>query len=138
MSAAAIAVGINDATSFGDGWHERQRDGRAEIPYRATGKSATIHLRILPEARTLHLLLAAPCGLAGESIVGTLHVGDAPAVPLRIECDVFVLRNIPIPRDSAGETMLHFSVANPVVPDRILRNGDGRTLGFYLSAVWQS
>lgn len=135
---AAIAVGINDAAGFREGWHERQRDGRAEIPYRATGKTATIHLDILPGARSLHLLLAAPCGLAGESIVGTLHVGNAPAVPLRIDCDVFVLRTVPIPRGTVGETMIHFTVANPIVPDRILRNGDGRTLGFYLSAVWQS
>ena len=133
---SVVAAGLNDAGHFQEGWHERSRDGRAPIPFRACGRTGSIHLRHVQVARRLHILMSAPVGVAGRPISGTAHIcGERHA--LILEVDAWVLRTFDLPADAGPILTVSFSCDDPVVPDNVLRNGDGRELGWYVSAIWQ-
>lgn len=131
-----VAVGLNDPGHFGEGWHERTRDGRAPIPYRACGRAGAITMRRGPGARRLHVLLSAPVGVGGKPVAGAITVGGERH-ELTVGSDAWVLRSFPLPAVPDGVLRVSFSCDQPVVPDRFLHNGDGRELGWYVSAVWQ-
>ncbi|MDX2176844.1 MAG: hypothetical protein SF028_10270 [Candidatus Sumerlaeia bacterium] len=139
MPPTALVVGLNDSACLGGGWHERERDGRCGLPYRATGPSAELRLAPAPGARGLALLVAAPVDLLGAPARGALLI-EAGAVPLRapleLRHDGWVLRRFPL-KDPRGVIAIRLEADRAIVPDHALRNGDGRALGWFVSAVWQ-
>jgi hypothetical protein len=139
MSLSSIAAaGINDgAGHFLAGWHERTRDGRAAIPYRASAAEGALRLARVPGAKRVHVLLSAPVGVAGRALTGAIAINDTRHA-LRLDVDAWVLRTFPIPANAGDELAITFHADTPVIPDELLRNGDGRALGWYVSIVWQS
>ncbi len=131
-----VAVGINDAGHFGEGWHERTRDGRAPIPYRACGRAGALRIRRVPAAGRIHFLLSAPVGVAGAPIRGQVEIAGRRH-PLVLAVDAWVLRSFELPPGGAGTLEIRLECDRPVVPDQFLRNGDARELGWYVTAVWQ-
>jgi len=87
-----------------------------------------------------------------ETIRGAKVLG---ALPLRLESDTWVIRHLIFSKEFAaempGETggidedaqsggveeeiVLVLTIEKPVIPDRALRNGDSRELGWYVSAI---
>jgi hypothetical protein len=130
-----ILVGMNDGSFFRRGWHERERDGRTDIPVRAMGDEAEIFWPARPERGGLmRLLISAPVSLIGEPATGSITFGDT-RMPLRIEFEGWFVRTVMVPADGmVGHVRL--TCDNPVVPDQVLRNGDGRRIGWRVSALW--
>lgn len=136
--ASIAAAGINDgAGHFLEGWHERTRDGRAAIPYRASARDGAIHIARVIGAKKVHLLLSAPVGVAKHALSGHLVINDVRH-PLSLDVDAWVLRSFPIPQADGDVLRIELHADTPVIPDEFLRNGDGRALGWYVSIVWQS
>lgn len=136
--ASIAAAGINDAAGhFLSGWHERARDGRVAIPYRASAAQGTVRIARVPGATRLHVLLSAPVSVAGRALGGAIFIEDTRH-DLRLEVDAWVLRTYPLPSSLLDSLTIRFSADTPVIPDVYLRNGDGRALGWYVSMVWQS
>ncbi len=133
---SAIVVGSVGEEQLVEGWHAREVDGRAGIPYRAGNGRAVLVLRRQTDARRLWLLISGPVGLTGSPIEGRAHVeGRRHQLPLAV--DAWVLRRYPL--EPAGENLLRIELTlpEPPIPDRILGNGDVRALGWYLGAAWQ-
>lgn len=117
------------------GWHERETDGRYGIPYRAASAEAYLELKRVPDARTLFLILSGPAGLAPAGLEGAVRIGER-LFPVKLTSDIWVLRQLPLV-DHEDTLKLWFLMGKPVVPDHVLKNGDARALGWYLSAAWQ-
>lgn len=133
----AIVVGRFGEHQLRTGWHERQTDGRNGIPFVATTAEAELLLQPAPGARTLQLLLSGPVGLAGNPLEGNLSIAGNDH-PLRLTVDTWVWRSVALPPDPDDQHWkIRLRMPRPVVPDTILHNGDGRRLGWYLSAIWQ-
>lgn len=84
----------------------------------------------------MHVLLSAPVGVAGRGFTGTISI-DGGKRPLEVGVDAWVLRSFDLPPGEAGTLDVTFSCDDPIVPDEFLHNGDGRSIGWYISAVWQ-
>ncbi|MEQ8820506.1 MAG: hypothetical protein RLY93_09690 [Sumerlaeia bacterium] len=136
----AVVCGRNDHPHFVEGWHDRERDGRCGVSYRAANGSGLLRLRRQPGARRLHLLLSGPAGLTPSPLAGLLAfpTSQSPPHPLSLHHDQWALREIALPGDLAGDTIdLRLTLESPPCPDEVLRNGDGRRLGWYVAGVWQ-
>lgn len=138
MSAAhlpVIVVGKMGESQMLEGWHERERDGRNGIPYRASRRDSTIVLRRDFRMRRLGILLSGPVALHGEPMDGRVVI-NRRKYELPLGVDAWVIRSFPI--ETRREILkIHIILEHPIVPDAILNNGDARELGWYISAVWQ-
>lgn len=132
----AVVAGINDPLHCVRGWHERTVDGGTGIPHRPTSAEAELRLRQHPDATKLWLLLSAPVGVAGHALETTLRINESDGIPVRFLRDTWQLVPVPLV-PGAGELCVRFHCAAPLVPDRVLHNGDGRALGCYFAAAWQ-
>ena len=145
-----LVVGVNDYPHLMDGWHERTVDARNGVVHRAGGPEARMQLA-LPAAgmeaaegeagrdpRRLHVLMSGPVGLMpGGRLLGTVTLGGVATHPLELDMDAWVVRVFDIPGECAGgrlEVVLRLPDAPS--PDALLRNGDARRLGWYVSAAW--
>ncbi len=131
----AIVVGRYGENQLGEGWHERETDGRYGIPYRASSHDATLVLRREQNANTLHILMSGSLGLAPAGLEGAVRIGER-LFPMKLSADAWVLRKIPLV--DLGETLeIRFLMPNPIIPDYVIHNGDARALGWFLTAIWQ-
>lgn len=132
---SSIVVGRHGERQLVEGWHDRERDGRNGVAYRAGGESAMLELARLRGATSIHLLVSGPIGLTGASLDGRITInGRRFKLPLAV--DSWVLRVYTL-ETSRSRLMIRLELPNAPVPDRILGNGDPRKLGWFLSAVWQ-
>lgn len=132
----AIVVGALGESQLADGWHDRERDGRYGIPFRAAGERGVLHLRRTPGSRQLLLIVSGAASLApGRRLDGRIII-NSRKYELPLEIDNWVLRRYPI-ESSRAVLEVRLELANPPVPDRVLHNGDARRLGWFLSAIWQ-
>ncbi len=143
----AVLMGFNETGLLLEGWHDLERDGRADLPYRATRRAAQLQLALPPGgARRLWMLLAASPTLLGEPMTGRAGLfaetpgGEAllASAPISLDRDLWVVRRVELARlapPGAIAARLCLEAARPVIPDRALRNGDTRELGWYLSAA---
>ncbi|CAN5423499.1 hypothetical protein BH09SUM1_BH09SUM1_03780 [soil metagenome] len=132
---SSIVVGRYGELQLEKGWHEREADGRFGIPYRASGAEADIVLRAVPGAQRLNLLVSGPVGVVGHPLEVRL-VFNRKKFELPLPIDGWVLRSFPL--EVKRETLkIRVEMSSPIVPDLILRNGDARPLGLFLSAIWQ-
>ena len=136
--ATAVSAGRNDFPHFVEGWHDRERDGRTGIAYRASKPVARFELARDPNATHLCILVSAPRGLCAADLQSTVSLHGAPELLITFQNDLWVLRRIPLP-DSDGESPLSLQIKTPEAPcpDDLLHNGDGRRLGLFLGAAWQ-
>ncbi len=146
-----VLMGFNEGGLLGDGWHDVECDGRNGVAYRATKRAAVLRVGRPRGARGVFVLLAGSPSLLGRPMRGEISVsavsvspGPAPGtrgVPARslavsLAEDTWVMRSLPVDGIESGELLVAIAVEVLVVPDRTLRNGDIRGLGFYVSAVW--
>lgn len=136
-----LLMGYNDSGWLGEGWHDLERDGRSEVSYRATKRVGELRVGRPEGARHLFLLYSGSPSLLGKTMSGWVEIGrgtDAERTfhPLRLETDVWRVLPIALAEEGAGSLTLRIHADDLVVPDRMLRNGDARALGFYVSAVW--
>lgn len=129
-----IVVGRCGENQLQSGWHERETDGRSGIPYRASGPDGTLVLSVRQDARKLHMLLSGPVGIAGRPIDARI-IFNSKKFALPIGIDHWVHRSFAV-EITRPLLQVRFQVANPVIPDLILANGDPRKLGIFLSAIW--
>lgn len=131
----AIIVGSIGEEQLAGGWHARELDGRNAVPYRASNGRGKFLLRRNESAENLWLLISGPAGLAAGPLEGRVIIdGRRHQMPLGV--DTWVLRRYPLPAHSETITV-ELVLENPIIPDRVLQNGDVRPLGWYLSAAWQ-
>ena len=131
-----IVVGRCGESQLVQGWHEREQDGRFGIPYCASGASARLALRAIDNPRWLCLLLSAPVGLTTRGVLAPRITFNKKRHELPLQLDSWVLRSFKLePRKAFIE--VRFEVPDAVVPDAVLKNGDARKLGVFLSAIWQ-
>lgn len=152
-----LVMGWNDHGAGLEGWHELECDGRYGIPYRATTSAASLRLRLptdSPGARTLWILLAgSPSLLGGGPMRGNIEIrpehlpgipatnskavssGESRRMELALSRDCWRVYKIDVPSAWTGILRVWFRVETPVVPDRVLRNGDTRELGWYVSSA---
>lgn len=134
---ACVVAGINDATCLRDGWHERERDGRCGIAYRAAGERGALEVGRQASAGRLWCLISGPRGLAEEALQGEIIIGGQ-SHKLQLDADLWVLRSFPLPEGEPGAPLrIELRLPDPPCPDRVLHNGDGRRLGWFVSALWQ-
>lgn len=139
MSAPAfssILVGTYGEGQLGDGWHERERDPRSGIPFRASDREATFVLKRTPGARGLHFLLSGPCGMSNQPLRGSVRMGSHDH-RLLVTVDGWVWRSFPLPPSDEETLEVTLATYEPVVPDKHLQNGDDRLIGWFVSAIWQ-
>ncbi len=131
----AIIVGRVGEGQLLNGWHERERDGRNGIAYRAARRDGILELRRDPGAREISLLMSGPVILYGGKMNGRLLINrQKHELPLSV--DSWVLRSYPI--ESEEDVLrIHLFIPEPAIPDQVLQNGDARELGWFLSAIWQ-
>jgi hypothetical protein len=136
-----LLMGYNDSGWLGEGWHDLERDGRSEVSYRATRRVGELRVGRPEGALRLFLLYAGSPSLLGKTLSGRVEIeGGArharASHPLRLETDVWRVLPLALPEEGAGSLTLRIHADDLIVPDRTLRNGDARALGFYVSAVW--
>jgi len=136
-----LLMGYNDSGWLGDGWHDLERDGRTGVNYRATKRMGELRLRRREGAHRLFILYSGSPSLLGKALSGRAEVElgaglDPASHPLRLETDVWRILQLPLRDEGAESLSLRIHADDVVVPDRMLRNGDARALGFYVSAVW--
>ena len=119
-----------------EGWHEREVDGRCGIPYRASGREATLTIKRVQGARGLHLLISGPCGLSNQPLRGSVRMGNLDH-RLLVTVDAWVWRSFPLPPGDDETLEVTIVTYEPIVPDKHLKNGDARVIGWFVSAVWQ-
>jgi hypothetical protein len=129
-----VVVGRCGEVQLESGWHEREQDGRNGIPYRATSPDAFLSLRAIPGATRLHLLVSGPVGIAQRPIDARI-IFNRKKFELPIFIDHWAHRHYPL-EVTKGTVQVRFKVAEPVIPDLMIGNGDPRRLGIYLSAIW--
>lgn len=130
-----IVVGRFGEEQMLRGWHERERDGRYGIPYRSSTDDGMLVLRRRPNTGKLWVLISGPVALHGGNMAGYLII-DRQKYELPLTADIWALRDFPIISDDPI-LRVRLYLRSPIVPDRLLHNGDARQLGWYLSAVWQ-
>lgn len=130
-----IIVGKAGERQMLEGWHERERDGRFGIPYRASTASGSIVLKRIPGSQNLNMILSGPVPLHGGKMDGRIIV-NRRKYELPLAVDIWVFRSYPI-ESSRDMLEITFQIDNPVVPGNVIGNGDSRQLGWFLSAVWQ-
>lgn len=133
---SSIVIGCFGEELLRDGWHEREHDGRSGIPYRACGGIGTLALRRVPGARGLHLLVSGPSGLSYNPLRGMVRICGAEHRML-LTVDAWVWRSFPLPPQGTDSLEIELCASEAIVPHHHLRNGDARSLGWFLSAVWQ-
>lgn len=134
----SFAVGTADIRCFGDGWHERQRDGRCAVLYRASREAGRILLARDPAARELCVLLSAPVGLMPNAAFSGEIAVDGRTHSLQLDGDWWVVRRQPLPESKDETLAIELRATSLACPDDILRNGDRRRLGWYVAAAWQA
>ncbi|MCC5874816.1 MAG: hypothetical protein JJU11_01230 [Candidatus Sumerlaeia bacterium] len=131
----SIVIGRHGERQLMDGWHERERDGRCDVSYRAGKEAATLELARLRGAKKIHLVLSGPIGLTSAPLDGRITInGRRHELPLAV--DSWVLRVYPL-ETSRSQLSIRLELPNAPIPDQILKNGDARKLGWFLSAIWQ-
>lgn len=131
---SSLIIGASNESPLIEGWHERQRDGRNNIPFRAAKKTGVIQLSVPENSSTVNLILSGPVGIIQSPVMGTISI-NGKEHSLELAVDAWVLRSFPITEKT--ETLnIRLTLPTPVVPDSHLQNGDARQLGWYLSAVW--
>lgn len=144
MLPSLLLMGFNESGCLRGGWHDLERDGRNGVPYRATRNAAELEIGRNPAARTLCVLLSGSPSLLGHPLEGEIQLltmeggGGAPisTTPLSLAHDIWVVRSIALPGTPVSAARIRIVAHELVIPDRVLRNGDARALGFYVSAVW--
>ncbi len=145
-------MGFNEAGALRGGWHDLERDGRQGVPYRATKAEAELTISRPPEAARLSILISGSPSLLGRPLKGNIEIREdlsgAPPekeagtgqvlgmLPIALQQDIWVVRGIDLPAEQIPSIRIRIKMDDLVVPDRVLRNGDSRGLGFYISAVW--
>jgi hypothetical protein len=147
-----MLMGFNEAGALRGGWHDLERDGRQGVPYRATKAEAELTISRPAEPTRVSILISGSPSLLGRPLKGTLEVREEisentpqeesaakqvlAALRVALERDIWVVRGIDLPAGRIPSIRLRIRMDDLVVPDRVLRNGDSRGLGFYISAVW--
>lgn len=136
-----LLMGYNDSGWLGEGWHDLERDGRSGVSYRATKRVGELHIGRPERARRLFLLYSGSPSLLGKTMSGRVEIEGRAGTPpasllLRLDADVWQILSIALQENGAESLTLRIHANDLVVPDRRLRNGDVRALGFYVSAVW--
>lgn len=138
--AERVVAGENDYPHFAQGWHDRSRDGRCAVEYRAvSGEEGVLVLRRSPAATRLMLLLSGPRGLSEGPLRGSIVLNETVHA-IELDFDLWVVREIPLPKsadDSPQGLCARFVLPNPPCPNDVLHNGDSRRMGWYVSAAWQ-
>jgi hypothetical protein len=77
-------------------------------------------------------------------VSGCIALEGGPALPLELDVETWVLRRMDVPEglrehalEEARSLRLSLSMHEELVPDRVLKNGDARRLGWLVTAVWQ-
>jgi hypothetical protein len=135
--ATAVIAGANDFPHFVQGWHDRERDGRCGVVYRAAGPRARLRLGHVPGAATLWMLLSGPRGLCAAPLTGRVTIAGR-AHEVRLDEDLWVVRGFPLAEPSPQTLEIELELPDAPCPDDVLRNGDGRRLGWFLAAAWQA
>ncbi|MCB2153631.1 hypothetical protein KQI84_01995 [bacterium] len=135
LDTAALA-GRNDHPHYESGWHERERDGRCGVVYRAGRKESVLRLRRREGAKRLCLLISGPRGLVEDTLRGTLQINES-CIDLELDADVWTIREVELPEDESDELRVLLTLPGAPCPDEVLHNGDPRRLGWFLSAAWQ-
>lgn len=158
-----VVVGLNEAGWLRGSWHEPERDGRNGVVFRATQREqAEVRIgiprpaptdagRIAPQRRVSLLFSGSPTllgkPLRGEMTLVALGAEDRElqvlgSAPLELAADCWAVRSIDLPAPGASALgrevvalALRLTIEEPVIPDRMLHNGDVRALGWHVSAA---
>ena len=131
-------MGINESFFLGKGWHDCTRDGRFNLPYRPADKISHVYLpdSIIPLSE-ISILVASSPSLLGKPIKGRVFLSNCPIYNFLIEDDYWRVWNIPIDNAVVNykSPILSFEMDETFVPNVVLKNGDYRSLGLYVSMI---
>ncbi len=118
------------------GWHERERDGRSGIAFRAARAEAFIRLKRADGARQLSVIVSGMVSCLDEKMTGEIVI-NGNFYPISLGSELWVCRSFPLNQEMTKQIEIKLIAHTSVIPAKVLNNGDAREIGWKLSAIWQ-